>query len=99
MDEIVTIELFGEEFKFKLGEQIEDARTIAVNFKEYVTQAEQHIKYASSDRKKLTVLLLAGMNLAKDYHMLKEEHSKLEEKVTDKISSLIRRIDTEISKN
>ena len=99
MDEIVTIELFGEEFNFKLGEQIKDAGNIALSFKEYVAQAEQHIKYASSDRKKLTVLLLAGMNLAKDYHMLKEEHFKLEEKVAEKISSLIKRIDTGISKN
>ena len=47
---------------------------------------------------KIVILLLAAMNLSKDFHELKLQHSELKKAMDQKISSLIEKIDKEIEK-
>ncbi len=96
MDEIVTIELFGETFRFKPEKDKDDSEKIAESVKRYVTRAEEQFQYKSSDRNKFAILLLAAMNISQDFHELKEEHVKLEGYVTKRTSSLLKKINNGI---
>ncbi len=93
MDEIVKIDLFGEEFRFKPDEQVKDPKKVAQDLKEYIKEAQDLVKNKSGSRNKLIILLLAAMNLSRDYNELKLQHSALEKDVEKRISSLLYKIE------
>ncbi|WP_321491697.1 cell division protein ZapA [uncultured Desulfobacter sp.] len=94
MDEIVKIELFGEEFRFKPEQdQKYDPVKIATHVKEYINEAEELFQNKTSSKNKMAILLLAAMNLSKDYHELRMKYSDLEKDIESRISSLLEKID------
>lgn len=93
MDEIVVIDIFGEEFKFKPDHQVENSDKIAQYLKKYIKEAEGVFKNKTSGKNKIAILLLAAMNLSKDFHELTLQHSKMEKEFDNRISSLIEKID------
>lgn len=94
MDEIVKIELFGEEFKFKPDkDQIHDPVKIAAHVKEYIDEAESLFQNRTSSKNRMAILLLAAMNLSKDYHDLRLKYSDFEEDIENRVSSLLEKID------
>ncbi len=93
MDEIVKIDLFGEEFRFKPDGQVKDPDKVAQYLKDYIQEAEALFQNKSTGRNQIAILLLAAMNLSKDFYELKQQHSELERNVEDRISSLIAKID------
>lgn len=94
MDEIVKIELFGEEFKFKPEkDQKYDPVKIAAHVKEYVDDAGSLFQNKISSKNRMAILLLAAMNLSKDYHELRLKYSDLEKDIENRVSSLLEKID------
>ncbi|WP_035240357.1 cell division protein ZapA [Desulfobacter vibrioformis] len=94
MDEIVKIELFGEEFKFKPEkDQTYDPVKIAAHVKEYINEAEGLFQNKTSSKNRMAILLLAAMNLSKDYHELRLKYSDLEKDIENRVSSLLEKID------
>lgn len=94
MDEIVKIELFGEEFKFKPEkDQTYDPVKIAAHVKEYIDEAEGLFQNKTSSKNRMAILLLAAMNLSKDYHELRLKYSDLEKDIENRVSSLLEKID------
>lgn len=93
MDDILTIELFGEKFSFKPSAEVEDSQEIAEHLTRYVKNAEEQFETTAAGKNKMAILLLAAMNMSKDFHELKLEYSRLEEAVIQKTASLIQKID------
>ncbi len=93
LDEIVKIELFGEEFRFRPEDDDMDPEKVAEYLKHHVVMAEKQFQFKSSDKNKLAILLLAAMNMSKDFHELKLEYSKLEAHVCQRMASLMEKID------
>ncbi len=94
MDEIVKIELFGEEFKFKPEkDQAYDPVKIAAHVKEYINQAESLFQNKTSSKNRMAILLLAAMNLSRDYHELRLKYSDFEKDIENRVSSLLEKID------
>lgn len=97
MDEIIKIELFGEEFRFKPDDhQQVDPERIAAHVEEHIKEAEGVFQNKASHRNRMAILLLAAMNLSKEYHELQQKHQALETDVENRISSLLKKIDQEI---
>lgn len=94
MDEIVKIELFGEDFKFKPDkDQVYDPVKIAAHVKEYIEEAESLFQNKTSSKNRMAILLLAAMNLSKDYHELRLKHSNLQKDIDSRVSSLLEKIE------
>lgn len=93
MDEIVKIDLFGEEFRFKPDGQVKDPDKVAQYLKDYIKEAEGLFHNKTSGRNRIAILLLAAMNLSKDFYELKQQHSELERDVEQRISSLMYKVD------
>ncbi len=93
MDEIVKISLFGEEFRFKTDDKAENPNEIVAYLQQYISDAERLFKSKSSGKNKIAILLLAAMNLSKDFHELKMKHSILEKNIDNRISSMIKKIE------
>ncbi len=97
MDEIVKIELFGEEFNFRPEDnKTYDPVKIAAHVKEYIKEAEARFQNKTSQKNRIAILLLAAMNLSKDYNELKLKYSDLEKNVENRVSSLLEKIDKTI---
>jgi cell division protein ZapA (FtsZ GTPase activity inhibitor) len=93
LDEIIKIDLFGEEFRFKPDGQVTNPEKVAQYLTDYIQEAEGMFQSKSSERNKMAILLLAAMNLSKDFHELKLQHSEFERDVERRMSSLVRKID------
>ncbi|MCF8075764.1 MAG: cell division protein ZapA [Desulfotignum sp.] len=93
MDEIIKIDLFGEEFRFKPDDQVKDPSQVVQYLTDYIQKAEGMVPNKNSGRNKIAILLLAAMNLSKDFHELKMQHAELEKDMENKISSLMKKID------
>ena len=93
MDEIVKIDLFGEEFRFKPDGQVKDPDKVAQYLKDYIKEAEGLFQNKKTARNRIAILLLAAMNLSKDFYELKQQHSELERDVERRISSLMYKVD------
>ena len=93
MDEIVKIDLFGEEFRFKPDGQVKDPDKVAQYLKDYIKEAEGLFRNKTTGRNKIAILLLAAMNLSRDFYELKQQHSELERDVERRISSLMYKVD------
>ena len=93
MDEIVVIDLFGEEFRFKPDNQVDNPEQVAQYLKKYIKDAEGLFKNKPTGKNKIAILLLAAMNVSKDFHELKVQYNDLEKEIDNKLSFLIKKID------
>lgn len=99
LDEIVKIDFLGEEFKFKPDSQVENPEQVAQNLEKYIKEAEGLFKNKGSGKNKVVILLLAAMNLSKDFHELKLQHSELEKEIDKRMSSLTEKVDKGFKNN
>ena len=93
MNEIVKIDLFGEEFRFKPDDQVENPEKVAQYLKNYIKQAENMFQNKTSGKNKIAILLLAAMNVSKDFYELKVQHTTLEKEIDNRLSFLLKKID------
>ncbi len=93
LDEIVVIDLFGEEFRFKPDDQVKNPEQVAQYLRKYIKESEGLFTNKTLAKNKIAILLLAAMNLSKDFHELKKQYSKLENDVDNRVSSIIEKID------
>ena len=96
MEEIVTIELFGQTHTFKANSEVTKAKEVADLLVKEVSRIEDQQSNQSSNMSKLTILMLAALNIANDHMELKRNHSKLSHDVTDRTANLIHTLDNSV---
>ncbi len=99
LDELVVIEIFGEEYKFRPDDQVENPEQIAQHLKKYLREAEALFKNKPSEKNKIVILLLAAMNLSRDFHELKIKYSELENETEKRVSSVLEKINKGFEKD
>ena len=93
MEQIVTIELFGEPYSFKAESEIQTAKAIADLLVKEVDKVQLQQSEQSSTISNLTILILAALNIANENMELKENHSKFSHKICERSTRLIGRLD------
>ncbi len=93
MEEIVTIELFGQKHTFKANSEVTKAKEVADLVVKEVNRIEGQQSNNSSNMSKLTILMLAALNIANDHVELKRNHSQLLHDVSDRTANLIHTLD------
>ena len=96
MEEIVTIELFGQTHTFKADSEVTKAKEVADLLVNEVSRIEDQQSNQSSNMSKLTILMLAALNIANDHLELKRDHSKLLHDVTDRTANLIHSLENSV---
>ena len=69
------------------------AKEVADLLVKEVTRVEDQQSNQSSNMSKLTILMLAALNIANEHIELKRDHSKLLEDVSNRTANLIRTLD------
>ena len=92
-EQLITIELCGEEFKFKADEGNVRADEVADFLKREIEKAETEIPTHAAKSNKLTVPVLVALNISKQYIELLHKHLKFVNSVssrTARLGSMIR---------
>ena len=93
MDQIVTIQLFGQTHTFKANSEVTKAEEVADFLVREVNRVEGQQTDKSSNMSKLTILMLAALNIANEHMELIRNHSELLDDVSNRTANLIRTLD------
>jgi cell division protein ZapA (FtsZ GTPase activity inhibitor) len=96
LDQIVTIQLFGQTHTFKANSDVNQAEEVADLLVQEVNRVEDQQTDRSSNMSKLTILMLAALNIANEHMELKRNHSKLLDDVSSRTANLIRTLDNSV---
>ncbi len=96
MEQIVTIELFGQPHTFKADSDVTKAKEVADILVKEVARVESQLIDASSNISRQKILILAALNIANENVELKKHHSKLLEDVAQRTMKLIGALDDSV---
>ena len=94
MEKTVTIELFGQPYTFKANSEVTKAKEVADFLVQEVARVEDQQPDQSPNISKLTILMLAALNIANEHMELKRNHSKMLREIAERTTKLIRALDT-----
>ena len=89
MEQLVTIELFGQPYTFKTESEINQAKAVADFLVEEVSKVENRQSSQSSNITQIAILILAALNIANEHFELKRNHSELLRTISEQLRSLI----------
>ncbi|MEA3280867.1 MAG: cell division protein ZapA [Thermodesulfobacteriota bacterium] len=93
MEQLVTIELFGQPYTFKAESEVTEAKDVANSLAKEVERVKRQQTGQSTDFSKLTILIIAALNIANENFELKKNHSNFLQKIFRRSESLIHALD------
>jgi cell division protein ZapA (FtsZ GTPase activity inhibitor) len=93
LEEIVTIELFGQPHTFKADSNVTKAKEVADLLAKEVARVENQQAGQSSSISRQAILMLAALNIANEHMELKRNHTKLLHDVAQRTADLICTLD------
>jgi cell division protein ZapA (FtsZ GTPase activity inhibitor) len=97
LEQLVTIELFGQPYTFKTESDVNDPKEVADFLVREVSKIETQHSSKSPNVNKIATLILAALNIANENIELKNRHSDLLRDVSNRSSSLINALDAAAS--
>jgi cell division protein ZapA (FtsZ GTPase activity inhibitor) len=94
LEQLVTIELFGQPYTFKADAEVKAAQATAARLAQAVAKVQDQHTGKSKHMTKLTILILAALNIANENAELQENHYKLLNELSKRTTDLVRRVDT-----
>jgi len=91
-----TIELFGQTHTFKANSEVTKAKAVADLLVKEVCRIEDQQENQSSNMSKITILMLAALNIANENIEMKSDHAKLLHDITDRTTNLIHTLDNSV---
>ncbi|NNF98745.1 MAG: cell division protein ZapA [Desulfobacteraceae bacterium] len=94
LDQLVTIELFGHPFTFKVEDNAAEAKAVADFFAREVGRIEAQYSDDVTKVDKRAVLILTALNITNDYLKIQKKYRSLLKNISDRSNSLINLLDT-----
>jgi cell division protein ZapA (FtsZ GTPase activity inhibitor) len=99
LEQLVTIEIFGNPFTFKADKNIANAKKVADYLTQEVARVERQLAEESMTISKRAILIMAALNIANEYFEIKENHADLLENVERKTPGLLDVLNTSATRN
>ncbi|MBF0227257.1 MAG: cell division protein ZapA [Desulfobacterales bacterium] len=93
MEEIISLKVFGTEYKFKADENVKNAQAAGDMLQAELTKAEEKLNFQSSAGNQMAALLLATLNLAKEYYEAKNQYEEIKKQVNNKANKLLKTVE------
>ena len=94
LEQLITINLFGQPYTFKTESEFNKAKEVADLLVQEVTRVESQQPDKSAGITKQAVLILAALNIANENIELKRNYSKFLNDLSEKSDILIQSMDT-----
>ncbi len=93
LEQLVTIELFGQSHTFGAETEISKAKEVADLLVKEVARVEGQLSAKSSMIPRQTILILAALNIAGENYELKKKYSERLKTVSERSANLIQALD------
>ena len=93
MDDIVIIELFGDTYKFRTEEGVENPKLVTDHLIKEIQKVEGQLTSNSPYISRFTLLLQAALNISNEYFKLKNRYDILIENISVRQESLNQKLD------
>jgi len=93
LEQLVTIELFGQPYTFKADSGDDKAKHVADTLVREVDKIKGKHNGPAHQMNKLTIMIVAALNIANENHELKAKYSELHDTVSERSNRLIRLLD------
>jgi len=97
LEQLVTIKLFGRPYTFKADSEVGKPGQVADALVREVARIENQLSRQTPNMTKLTIMILAALNIANENHKLKKKYSDLLENISERSTRLIRLLDAGLS--
>ena len=93
MEHLVTIELFGQPYTFKTESEGYRAKEVADYLAQEVARVENLQLKQSNRLNQTTIMIMAALNIIKDYLDLQKDRKALIQEVSTRSANLIQKLD------
>lgn len=97
MEQLITIELFGQPYKFQAAPETENAQEVAEVLVKEVGRIQDQQSKETPGITQIAILILAALNIANENMELKKNYSTLQETVSRRSDTLKRLLDAELN--
>lgn len=97
MEQLVTIELFGQPYTFRTESDVTNPKEVADYLVKEITRIETQHSNKSPNVTKFTTLMLAALNIANENIELKIKHLDLLRDISKRSANLIRALDAAVN--
>ena len=97
MEQLITIELFGQPYKFKAEPETENAQEVAEVLVKEVGRIQDKQSKETPGITQIAILILAALNIVNENMELKKNYSTLQETVSRRSDTLKRLLDAELN--
>ena len=92
MDQLISIELFGQTYTFKASGEVSEVQEVA----DYVAEQVKKAQAAAEAPSKQDTLILAALNIANDYFQVRRSRQELIGDIDQRCKVLIEHIDANV---
>jgi cell division protein ZapA (FtsZ GTPase activity inhibitor) len=93
LEHLVTIELFGQPYTFKTESEFYRAKEVADYLAKEVARVENLQSKQASRLNQTTIMIMAALNIIKDYLELQQERNNLLQELNTRSADLIQKLD------
>jgi len=93
LDQFLSIEIFGQTYRFKAGEESVNAQAVADFLAREIHEVESKLADGPANIEKKAILVLAALNISNKYLDLEKSYVELFETIESRSSNLISTID------
>jgi len=97
LEQLVTIELFGQTYTFRAETDVLQAQEVADLLVAEVNRVEQQHDGKMPRINSLAILISAALNIANEHYELKRRYSELLERVSERSERLMSILETNVS--
>lgn len=92
LEDIITIELFGQSYSVRAENDVTTARKVADLLVQEVENVEKQLSNQPSDMNKIKILVLAALNIANENVELKRNQTDLLKNISERAANLINKM-------
>ncbi len=96
MEQLVTIDLFGQSYTFKTDSEVFKAEEVADFLVKEVKKVESQHSLKTLDVTKFTILMLAALNIANENFEIKRNNPEFSNDVSQRLNRIISTLDKNV---
>ena len=96
MEQLITIDLFGQSYTFKTDSEVSKADEVADFLVKEVKKVESQYSVKTLDITKFTILILAALNIANENFDINRNNLEFLKDISQRLNRIIRTLDENI---
>ena len=97
MEQLVTIELFGQPYTFRANSEAVKAKEVADLLMKEVAKVQSVQAKETPGITQVAIVIIAALNIANENMELKQNHSELLQDLSERSLSIIRKLDARLN--